>query len=169
MLLLPTEATVEEKTNTCMDLHHPTYHWRPHKIQMIWIYASKHIIVNTANKQWDRKILNGKGSLGHWHVCYSLAVLLTFWWKTDCWMQAELIMSQGWPTQTKQAQHFSFSVKFTLPIDFLTEAIRIKQCMQLNHELWLTETNKAVVTQCPTGFKFSTPHSLYCWQNKGLS
>ena len=29
----------------------------------------------------DRNILNGKGSLGHWHVHYNPGVLLLFWWK----------------------------------------------------------------------------------------
>ena len=33
MLLLPMEATVEEKINTCMDQLYPTYHWRPEIVQ----------------------------------------------------------------------------------------------------------------------------------------
>jgi len=33
MLLLPTEATVEEKINMCMDQLCPTYCWRPEIIQ----------------------------------------------------------------------------------------------------------------------------------------
>ena len=60
------------------------YLWRPQTIQVIWIYASRHLTVNTDVKARDRKILNGKGSLGHWHVCYKLAVLFTFPWNIVC-------------------------------------------------------------------------------------
>ena len=82
MLPLLTEATAEEKTNTCTDLLRPTYHWRPQTSQAIWIHASRRITVNTDNEERDRNISNGKGSLGHWHVCCGPEVLLTFPWKT---------------------------------------------------------------------------------------
>ena len=78
MLLLPTEAIVDEEMNTygLMLFHLMLYHWT-YIIQDIFIYTSRHIIVNTDNEDRDRKILNGKGSLGHWHsVNYSLAIML---------------------------------------------------------------------------------------------
>ena len=46
--------------------------------QTVWIHAPTYIIVNTDSEERDRKLLNGKGSLGHSHICFSLAVLLTF-------------------------------------------------------------------------------------------
>ena len=64
----PTEASIEEKTKTCTDWCHPTYH----DDNKLFICASRHIIINTGGKG-DRKILNGKRSLGHLHLLLSLA------------------------------------------------------------------------------------------------
>ena len=69
MLPLLTETTTaDEKMNTCMDWHHPTYHWRPHIIQES---SDSNIKTRHDQHRWwrgDRKILNGKGSLGHYPV-----------------------------------------------------------------------------------------------------
>ena len=40
-------------------------------LQEIKVQASRHITVKTDKEERDRNISNGKGSLGHWHVCYS--------------------------------------------------------------------------------------------------
>ena len=64
----PTEASIEEKTKTCTDWCHPTYH----DDNKLFICALRHIIINTGGKG-DRKILNGKRSLGHLQLLLSLA------------------------------------------------------------------------------------------------
>ena len=33
------------------------------------MHKSRHIMVNTNNEEWDRKISNGMGPVGHWHMC----------------------------------------------------------------------------------------------------
>ena len=65
MLLLATKTITEEKTNTCMDRHRTTYHSRPQIIRdnldsRIKTYNNEH-----RRQREDKKISNGKGSLGH--------------------------------------------------------------------------------------------------------
>ena len=36
-------------------------------------------------------------------------------------------------------------------------------------ELWLFQTDKAVLKQCPVGFEFLTSCALQCWKNNGIS
>ena len=75
MLPLPTEATVEEKTNACTDQRHSTYHW---KSQIIQENVDSHIKADHNQHRWwrgDRKIVNGKESLGHWHLLQSQRTL----------------------------------------------------------------------------------------------
>ena len=81
-LLLREKRKKEAFTNP----HQSTYYWWTQTIQAVWIHASRHIVIDTDNEERDKKILNVKGSLGHWHVCYNPAGLLTFRWKTDCWI-----------------------------------------------------------------------------------
>ena len=50
MLPLPTEATIEEKMNTCKNQHHPLYHWRTQIIQANCIHASRH-----SQHRWQRE------------------------------------------------------------------------------------------------------------------
>ena len=100
MLLLPTEATVEKKTNTCTDQCCPKYqmntcagqccpmyHWRPQIIQANWIHVLGHIIVNTDDKERDRKFSNGMESLGH---CYNQSEHWLWNWHGCC------LMVSGW-------------------------------------------------------------------------
>ena len=114
MLLLPTEATTEKKTNTCTDQCCPKdqmntcatdqccpryqmntcagqccpmYHWRPQIIQANWIHVSGHIIVNTDDKERDRKFSNGMESLGH---CYRQSEHWLWNWHGCC------LMVSGW-------------------------------------------------------------------------
>ena len=51
-----TEATTEEKTNTCTDRRHPTYNWSPQIIQEK---------LDSRKRRKDKKTSNGQGSLGH--------------------------------------------------------------------------------------------------------
>lgn len=63
MLTLPTEATAEK-----MNWYGPTPSHVPLKTTNCsarLIHASRHITVNTDVIERDRKILSGKGSLGH--------------------------------------------------------------------------------------------------------
>ena len=61
MMLVPTEATTEEKTNTCMDQCHPMYHWRPQIISNNWIHASRHI-----NRDCEEETGKSWKGRGHW-------------------------------------------------------------------------------------------------------
>ena len=51
MLLLPSEATTEDKTNTCPDRRHPTYHRRPQIFQKMWIHAPRTTTINTDDEE----------------------------------------------------------------------------------------------------------------------
>jgi len=63
---LPTEATIQEKTNTCTDQRRPTYHLRS---QIIQDNVNSCINIHQhRRRRGDKKISNGQGSLGHWHL-----------------------------------------------------------------------------------------------------
>ena len=81
----------------------------------------------------------------------------------------ELIIPRGSPTETKYAYGFLLSVKFIFLVVFTIKAVRIEQCTWLSLELWLSETDKTVVMQRPTGSKFSTSCLLHFWLSKRLS
>ena len=66
MLLLLTEV-IDDLTNTGSDRFHPT---RPQIVQANWIHVSRHILVNTDDKERGRELLNGKGS-SVTDVCYN--------------------------------------------------------------------------------------------------
>ena len=73
MLLLLSEATTEDKTNTCPDRRHPTYHRRPQIFQKIWIHAPRTTTINT-----DDEEETGQSRIrrGHWtrlppQVCFT--------------------------------------------------------------------------------------------------
>lgn len=162
MLMVLTEDIAEEKTNPCIDQHHPTYHRRPQTIQAIWIHTSRHI-VNSDNEDRDRTIWTGKGSLGHWHTCYSLTVLLTFQWKSllDVSRTNYGLRFTTW-NLIVGLLFLSLLVKFTLLVEFFAEAVWVKLCTQLDRGLWITETDKTVIVWCPVGFKFFTSCMLHC-------
>ena len=66
MLPLTTVAIIEEKTNSCTDGCHPMNHWKPQIIQEnLDSHDKAH---QNQHRRWrgHRKILNGKGLLGHW-------------------------------------------------------------------------------------------------------
>ena len=131
-------------------------------IQTVWTNASRHSIAQTMKSR------TGKCSIGsgHWvtdtsatvRQCFSL-----FNEKTDCWTWAELIMPWGSSIEMKWAYLFSLLVKVTLLVDFSIVAVRIEQRMQLDHELWLAETDVAVSMRCPVSFKFSMACTLHSW------
>jgi len=77
MLLLPTEATVEDKTNTCTDLHHPTY---IEDQKLLDSCTSTHHNQHRQRRD-DRKISNGKGSLGHCRLLSSKWTLTHWKWQ----------------------------------------------------------------------------------------
>ena len=53
----------KRKTNTCTDQGHTS---DDHKLfKKMWMFTSRHIIINTDDKEKDRKICSRKGSLGH--------------------------------------------------------------------------------------------------------
>ena len=66
ILLLPIEATTEEKTNSCLWTDAVLCTIEEHKLfQQFRIYASRRIIVNTDNEERDRKGSNRKGLIDH--------------------------------------------------------------------------------------------------------
>ena len=90
--LLPsrqTEATVQKKTNTCTDWHHPASHWGPPTIQTSWIHTSR-CITRVQSESTERGTGTSRMSSGHRRICSSLTVLLTFQRETGCWMQNQL-------------------------------------------------------------------------------
>ena len=60
MLLLLTEATIDEKMNTYADCCLPMYYSVPQIIHGNYSHVSRHIIVNTGNKERESEILNEK-------------------------------------------------------------------------------------------------------------
>ena len=103
MLYFLTETTTEEKINTCTYQHYPLCHWRSQTIQ-----ASRHIIINT--EQSDRKILNGEGSQGHWHLCYN----------SECFSHFHKVM----PLQQKRC----------IKLLYLATQLSIKPCNEFFHD-----------------------------------
>ena len=51
LLPLPSEATIEEKTKTCTDQRHGTYHWRHRLFKRIRIHASSQIIFSKSGEE----------------------------------------------------------------------------------------------------------------------
>ena len=66
MLLLPSEATTEDKINTCPDRRHPTYHRRSQIFKKMWIHAPRTTTINTDNEEETGQ---SRMRRGHWTFC----------------------------------------------------------------------------------------------------
>ena len=77
-LPLPTDATIEQKRNTCTDRRHTTSHWRQKIIQegkkKKFIHASKHPVINTDGEEETGKSRMGRG---YWDIAGNLNPKLT--------------------------------------------------------------------------------------------
>ena len=76
------ERERRERTNTCTDQSHTS---DDHKLfKKMWMFTSRHIIINTDDKEKDRKICSRKGSLGHWSLLLSKLTLPLWNWHGYC-------------------------------------------------------------------------------------
>ena len=84
MLPLPTEAPIEEKTNTCTDPRLPTYHWRPHIIPESLDSDTKAHHNQHRRRRGDGELSKGKGSFGSL-TCLShiFFFFFFFYWTLD--------------------------------------------------------------------------------------
>ena len=83
MLQAPRETTIEDKMNTC-NLYELMLPQVPLKTTNYSSSLGSCTKTHHCQCRQPKKILNGKRSLGHCHVCYKPAVLLIFWWKIVC-------------------------------------------------------------------------------------
>ena len=76
VLTFPTEAAIEEIMNTCADRRHtPRTIYDLKLFTNIWIYASKHIIIDTEGEEETGKSRMGRGHNVVTDICYNRSEL----------------------------------------------------------------------------------------------
>ena len=83
MLLLPSEATTEDKINTCPDRRHPTYHRRSQIFKKMWIHAPRTTTINTDNEEETGQ---SRMRRGHWTRLLHKFVSLHFIPSISCFL-----------------------------------------------------------------------------------
>ena len=77
------KATIEEKTNTCIDRRHATYNRGSQTIgRKLNSCFKAHTTVNTVAIDSERKLSNGKGSFGQWRFLQSRWTLTLGSWQS---------------------------------------------------------------------------------------